>query len=445
MQAAGLHHMPGALGAILPQLGVPVGGGDTLGRHQGASRLTYPMGFQRTRACPSHRPTACRLLLPRHGLAATLRMTSGGTARLRFFPSRFLLLRLQMGELANDVSHKSRDRLVQIIRKVPKEQNTSVEVAEGHTIDLKMRVFVVNSEDAKAVGEYMSSHLSQNPAPFVLLAKHIPMAVLYDPTTLDLGDASVADRLRKQAKTRTVKVSFVDAGGLFGRSSPTADVLEPTPPCPPLSSRPVLYHPSSTVYFSQVLRESIANKSLGVTTQMLRGHLGPLEPSQRLEAALQVRCLLLDPGRFKVDWANPAPEIMACFINLPDANPPQRFCLGALPSFSLVFLFCLVRVQALCQPVMGECSTGDAGGSSSGNYIVFAARNKAAGSAPSSPRQRTTPTGANNKRGASASQLHRKILDKALKKAKKSPSTPAAAPDTPPLGLPNPASFARMG
>lgn len=32
------------------------------------------------------------------------------------------------------------------------------------------------------------------------------MAVLYDPATLDLSDASVADRLRKQAKTRAVKV-----------------------------------------------------------------------------------------------------------------------------------------------------------------------------------------------------------------------------------------------
>ncbi len=69
-----------------------------------------------------------------------------------------------------------------------------------------MRVFVVNSEDAKAVGEYIGSHLSQIPAPFVVLARHLPMAVLYDPATLDLSDASVADRLRKQAKTRAVKV-----------------------------------------------------------------------------------------------------------------------------------------------------------------------------------------------------------------------------------------------
>ena len=32
------------------------------------------------------------------------------------------------------------------------------------------------------------------------------MALLYDPTLLDLTDSSVADRLRKQAKTRAVKL-----------------------------------------------------------------------------------------------------------------------------------------------------------------------------------------------------------------------------------------------
>ena len=52
----------------------------------------------------------------------------------------------------------------------------------------------------------MSFLLVQIPAPFVVLARHLPMAVLYDPHTLDLSDAAVADRLRKQAKTRAVKV-----------------------------------------------------------------------------------------------------------------------------------------------------------------------------------------------------------------------------------------------
>jgi len=59
-------------------------------------------------------------------------------------------------------------------------------------------VWLASSEDAKAVGEYISAHIDQTPAPFVVLARHLPMAVLYDPQTLDLSDASVADRLRKQ-------------------------------------------------------------------------------------------------------------------------------------------------------------------------------------------------------------------------------------------------------
>ena len=76
-----------------------------------------------------------------------------------------------------------------------------LQVAEGGTIDLKMRVFVVNSEDAKAVGEYIKAHPDQIPAPFVVLAHHLPMSVLYNPKILDLSDGSVADRLRKQVAT----------------------------------------------------------------------------------------------------------------------------------------------------------------------------------------------------------------------------------------------------
>eukprot|EP00960_Hanusia_phi_P069207 767028-Hanusia_phi.AAC.3 len=156
------------------------------------------------------------------------------------FPVNLFVTAIADGSIESDTPQKIRERLAQIVRKVPKEQNTNVEVCDGGTIDLKMRVFVVNSEDAKAVGEYINSHLKQNPAPFVVLARHLPMAVRYDPTLLDLTDASVADRLRKQAKTRAVKV----------------------------------------------LREAIANKSLGITLAMMRGHEGALIPADRLHDAL---------------------------------------------------------------------------------------------------------------------------------------------------------------
>ncbi len=47
-----------------------------------------------------------------------------------------------------------------IISKIPKEQNTTVDLSEG-TLELKMRVFVSNSEDAKAVSDYIQSHSTQ--------------------------------------------------------------------------------------------------------------------------------------------------------------------------------------------------------------------------------------------------------------------------------------------
>ena len=92
--------------------------------------------------------------------------------------------------------------LAQVRRKVSKEQNTTVHVQSQGTLDLKMRVFVANSVEAKAVWEYITAHSNQVPAPFVLLAQQIHMAVSYDPKELDPRHAAVADRLRKQVNAR---------------------------------------------------------------------------------------------------------------------------------------------------------------------------------------------------------------------------------------------------
>ena len=198
-----------------------------------------------------------------------------------YFPVNLFVTAIADGQIAGDTAPKMAERLGLIVRKIPKEQNTSVEIADGGgSVPLQLRVFVVNSEDAKAVGEYVNSHMDQVPAPFVVLAWHLPMAVRYDPATLDLSDASVADRLRKQAKTRAVKV----------------------------------------------LRETIGNKSHGITMKMLRGHEGA--------AALELRL---------------------------------RDALGGL-----------------LRPVEEEAA-GVAGAAH--KYVVFAARNKTS-SAPSSPRKR---------------------------------------------------------
>ena len=136
-----------------------------------------------------------------------------------------------------------------MLSKIPKEQHTCVEVHGEGVIDIKMRVFVTNSEDAKAVSDYIRTHEKQVPAPFVVLARDLPMALLYDPAMLDLTDSSVADRLRKQAKTRAVKL----------------------------------------------LREAIAqDRTLALTQQTLRGYNGPYEPAIMLDQILKSKAAPLE-------------------------------------------------------------------------------------------------------------------------------------------------------
>ena len=46
----------------------------------------------------------------------------------------------------------------------------------------------------------------QKPAPFVVLSRRLHVAVSYNSKVLDASCPGVADRLRKQAKTRAVKI-----------------------------------------------------------------------------------------------------------------------------------------------------------------------------------------------------------------------------------------------
>ena len=55
----------------------------------------------------------------------------------------------------------AQDRLEQVLSKVPKEQHTCVDVPGEGVMDIKMRVFVTNSEDAKAVNDYIRIHEKQ--------------------------------------------------------------------------------------------------------------------------------------------------------------------------------------------------------------------------------------------------------------------------------------------
>jgi hypothetical protein len=136
----------------------------------------------------------------------------------------------------------------QLRRKVSKEQNTVVQVKNEGNVDLKMRVFVSNSPEASAISEYIEGHTTQTPAPFVVLSRHMPMAVTYDPSAVDPAIATVADSLRKQMKTHAVKI----------------------------------------------LREAIADKRCNLDTNVLRGHRGPLAPAEAIASIVSERATAID-------------------------------------------------------------------------------------------------------------------------------------------------------
>jgi hypothetical protein len=77
---------------------------------------------------------------------------------------------------------KGMNVLEQVRGKVSKEQKTVVQIANEGPVDLKMRVFVANSIEAKAVWDYISAHPHQEPAPFVVLARDLHIAVSYEAT-----------------------------------------------------------------------------------------------------------------------------------------------------------------------------------------------------------------------------------------------------------------------
>ena len=102
-----------------------------------------------------------------------------------------------------------------------------------------------------------------------MLARDLPMALLYDPTTLDLSDSAVADRLRKQAKTRAVKL----------------------------------------------LREAVAEEGARLTKAALRGHEGACLPAQVLDSALAKRQGPL------AGHASPKKYVAFCARNKAQASP----------------------------------------------------------------------------------------------------------------------------
>jgi len=132
-----------------------------------------------------------------------------------FFKLSLFVAALGKGRLiqGSSICSKSFERLETLCAKVPKDQVIAIDLpASGRTVseqvNLKLRLFVSRSEDAKAVQSYINAHSKQRPAPFVVLFENLPVAVRYHESLLagrrDLSPA-VADRLRKQAKSRAVR------------------------------------------------------------------------------------------------------------------------------------------------------------------------------------------------------------------------------------------------
>jgi hypothetical protein len=132
-----------------------------------------------------------------------------------FFKLSLFVAALGKGRLiqGSSICSKSFERLETLCAKVPKDQIIAVDLpASGRTVseqvNLKLRLFVSRSEDAKAVQGYINAHSKQRPSPFIVLFENLPVAVRYNESLLagrrDLSPA-VADRLRKQAKSRAVR------------------------------------------------------------------------------------------------------------------------------------------------------------------------------------------------------------------------------------------------
>jgi hypothetical protein len=112
----------------------------------------------------------------------------------------------------------------------------------------KTQLTVVLVLCARQVGEYITMHPEQTPAPFIVLARQLSMAIAYNSASLDPSQAAVADRLRKQAKTRAVKE----------------------------------------------MREAVRECQGSITHAMLKGHCGAMAPIKELEPQLLKKSSVMD-------------------------------------------------------------------------------------------------------------------------------------------------------
>jgi len=139
---------------------------------------------------------------------------SGGSDHARnqseaaYFPVGLFVAAVGEGVLDPGTPNRVLERLQHASSKVPKEQVIRISLQKVSNVDtkkhkeaveeeeIKLRVFVSNSEDAKAVQGYIAGHGNQCPAPLVILCPHLAVAMEYDSSCVDITNQGTADRLR---------------------------------------------------------------------------------------------------------------------------------------------------------------------------------------------------------------------------------------------------------
>ena len=98
------------------------------------------------------------------------------------------------------------ERCKGMVEKIPREQCITVDLPGEGLTELKLRVYIAGSDDAKMVETYAHLNPDQIPAPFIILTSSLPVAGLYNPGVVDpYSSHNTAEKLRKQAKLRAVR------------------------------------------------------------------------------------------------------------------------------------------------------------------------------------------------------------------------------------------------
>ena len=94
-------------------------------------------------------PTQCAAALNQHRMPE------------QHFPVSLTVIAIGEGSIVRNTQPKLLNRLKQLMNKVPKEHHCSIDLPKHGSVPLRLRLFVTNSEDAKAAREYVSSNQGQ--------------------------------------------------------------------------------------------------------------------------------------------------------------------------------------------------------------------------------------------------------------------------------------------